>query len=62
MHTMKGRKIQFSVSIPYELFEKVCQDVHESRRSKAAIVTDALRLYYEKLPQSYVKHLRDLEI
>lgn len=59
MNTMKGRKIQFSVSIPYEIYEKVCADVYDSRRSKAAIVTEALKNYYEILPIEYQKYVEE---
>ena len=58
MQSMKGRKIQFSVSIPYELYEQVCKDVYDNRRSKATIVTEALKKYYDSMPKEW--NLRDM--
>lgn len=55
MQTVSGRKIQFSVSIPYELYEKVCADCWDERRSKAYVVTKALTLYYNQKPAKFVE-------
>ena len=55
MQTVSGRKIQFSVSIPYDLYEKICAECWDERRSKAFVVTKALKVYYSQKPAKFVE-------